>query len=466
LVHKVSAYDPSTLMLPRKQPGIAREIALRALAAVRRGLFAEHALSRELDHQDVAREDRGLATELVYGVLRWRLRLDAIVNRCLDRPGSKLRPELLDILRIALYQLIFLDRIPDHAAVDQAVIQAGIHVGGRASALVNAVLRRFLRDPEALDPAPGSNSRELATYYSHPLWLVERWLENLGPEKAREVLSQNNSRAPLVVRANRLKISADELLGLLTRHNIEAQRIPSLPDAMTIRPAGLPVSALPGYQKGLFVVQDAASQMVAPLLAPTAGERVLDVCAAPGGKSAHLAALANNELELVACDSDPVRLEELRLNLERLGARRPHLICGDASDPNFLHSLGTFDKILLDPPCSNLGVLRHNPEVKYRIRKQDLAAFARRQRLMLDAAAPALRLGGLLVYSVCTVTIEETFGVVNSFLKDVTNFKPSPSETSQGLLQEVIDTQGFMRTFPAPECVAMDGFFAARLKRN
>ena len=450
----------------KKHAGVAREIALEAVAAVRRGLFAEPALAGELEHQDPGREDRGLATELVYGVLRWKLRLDAIVARCLDRPGSKLQPEVLDILRIALYQLIFLDRVPNHAAVDQAVIQARSHIGGRGPALVNAVLRRFLRDPDALDPLPGPDTRALATYYSHPVWLVQRWIEELGHEKVLDVLSQNNSRALLVVRANRLKTSADELLKLLTDYEVEAQRIFSLPDALMVRPAGHPVSSLPGYREGLFAVQDGASQMVAPLLAPARGERVLDACAAPGGKTAHLAALVNNELELVACDSDPVRLEEMRLNLERLGVGPPRLTCGDASDPNFVRSLGTFDKILLDPPCSNLGVLRHNPEVKYRIRKHDLDALARRQRLLLDAVAPALRPGGLLIYSVCTVTVEETIDVVTSFLNDTPDYTLSPLESTEAPMPEVIDARGFMKTFPAPARLATDGFFVARLQRN
>jgi 16S rRNA (cytosine967-C5)-methyltransferase len=434
------------------------------LDTVRGGRFAEPALAETLDARGLPREDRALATELVYGVLRWRLRLDAVIDRLLDKPDRKFPSLLSDILRIALYQLLLLDRIPSHAAVNEAVIQAKGRFPGREG-FVNAILRRALRDVETLDQSPGDDPESLSSYYSHPLWLVERWMDELGPEATRAVLEFNNSRAPLIVRVNRIKIDPDGLLDLFSQEGVRAARSLRDPDALTITSSGGPVYEMPGFRQGLFAVQERASQMIAPLLGAIAGERILDACAAPGGKTAHLAALLDNALSLTAMDSDPPRLRETKKNLKRLGVTGVEAKRGDARDEGVISELGLFDRILVDAPCTNLGVLRHNPEVKYRIRPEDPAASADRQIQILRATSKALKSGGTLLYSVCTVSREETDEVIRQFLAESPDYALSPIRPEEVSLQHAVDPDGFLRTFP-PRGEETDGFFAARMKRG
>ncbi|MEJ2717204.1 MAG: 16S rRNA (cytosine(967)-C(5))-methyltransferase RsmB [Deltaproteobacteria bacterium] len=454
-------------MPPRKSlPTRSRELALEVLEDVRRGSFAEHALSDRLEKAGTLRdEDRGLATELVYGVLRWRTRLERIIKQCSKHPSDRIRPDLREILDIALYQIFVLDRIPDHAAVDQAVIQARTRLGSRTAAFVNAILRRALRERATVDPLPGDDPVSLADYYSHPIWLVKRWIKEFGPQRTRRILSENNLKPPLMARVNRLKTTRERFADLLQRNGVTADLIPLLSDGVRIASMSGPVQALPGYKDGLFMVQDTAAQLIAPLLGVQKGDRVLDACAAPGGKTSHLAALARNWLRIVAIESDPVRLEETRKNLDRLGVDAAELVHGDASDPAFVKSLGEFDRVLLDPPCTNLGVLRRSPEARYRSRPSDPAVFAQIQLKMLNATAPVLKPGGMLLYSVCTVSEEETAGVVTQFLDTHQDFRLVPIRAGEVNASGLADEHGFFRTFPSPEIMLLDGFFAARLQR-
>lgn len=445
----------------------ARESALNILEEVRRGRFAEHALSEHLACEPpLSPEDRGLITELVYGVLRWQTRLDGIITRCSDHPLSTLKPAVRQILRIALYQLILLDRIPDHAAVDQAVQLARSRFGKPTSGFVNAVLRRALRDRERVDPLPKLDPGSLAVYYSHPTWLVRRWFVEVGPDETARILQRNNKRVEMAVRANSLKTSLDSLAALWTSHGIGFELIPDLPSALRITSARVPVHSLPGFEDGLFVVQDVAAQMISPLVGVQAGDRVLDACAAPGGKTSHLVALAGGEVSVTAVDFDRERLQELQANLFRLGVKNARLVAGDMSDPEFVRTLGPFDRVLLDPPCTNLGVLRHNPEARYRIRLGDPARFAELQSRMLTSAALAVKTGGTLVYSVCTVSAEETTGVVRRVVQSNQGLFLDPIAAHEVPSSEFIDVNGFFTTFPPPTHIALDGFFAARMRRD
>lgn len=451
---------------PAARAGLAREVALNALLDVSSGRYAEHALSVHLDRANPLPEDRALATELVYGVLRWRKRLDGVLHRCLDRPRKKLDPSLLEILRIALYQLLLLDRIPDHAAVDQAVIQSRLHCGTHIAPFANGVLRNALRKRETVDPVPGTDASSLAEYYSHPLWLVTRWIDQLGPDLTRGILIHNNSRAPLDVRVNRIMATPERVEELLGRHDVATQSVANMPNCLQVSAPKGPVGSLPGYQEGLFTAQARASQMIAPLMRAGPGDRILDACAAPGGKTAQLADQMGNKGLIVAVDVDPIRLDETRQNLQRLGVRCVDARCGDVSDPEFVASLGAFDRILLDAPCSNLGVLRHNPEVKYRLGPEDPAKCAGRQLRMLMAASAGLKRGGTLVYSVCTITTEETSGVVSDFLSNRDGYTLIPLDPNEAPSSKFVDAHGFFSTFPPTDADPLDGFFAARIRRQ
>lgn len=447
---------------PRVSP--SRTLALEVLDRVRAGQFAETALSAILQKEDPSPKDRALATELVYGVLRWRDRLDSIIAKCLARPDKKPDPRVWEILRIAAYQVFFLNRIPDHAAVDQAVTQARMGSGKHAGSFVNAVLRKALRERGVLDPPPGEDPDRLAVYYSHPGWLVHRWVNEYGPHRTKDILKHNNSRASLELRVNRLKADVAQVVDLLGSGNIEAQPVPHMPDALRISGPVGSVDSLPGFQEGLFLVQGLASQMIAPLLNPMPGERILDACAAPGGKTAHIAALTGDRAQIVALDVNPVRLKETARNLERLGVRSVELVQGDAADPDLLKRLGTFDRILLDAPCANLGVLRHNPEAKYRVVPETLAKLAETQAGLLRNSVRALKRTGTLVYSVCSCAEEETRRLVDSFLAESPDYAMDPISPEEVVSEYFLDARGFFATFPPIPELPLDGFFAARLR--
>jgi 16S rRNA (cytosine967-C5)-methyltransferase len=450
----------------RTQAAPSREAALDVLEAVETGGFAEPELDRELQGRCLSPEDRALATELTYGVVRWKKRLDAIIDQCLARPNKKLRPTLRGILRLALYQVILLDRVPCHAAVHQAVVQARGRLGNNAAGFVNAVLRQALRNPDTVDPIVSDDPNSLATHYSYPVWLVKRWINEFGLDVTRHILAHGNFRAPMIVRANPLKTSRNDLIDLLSSERVTAIATMPDPDALWIRSARTSPMDLPGFGEGLFAVQDRASQMVAPLLRPSPGERILDACSAPGGKAAHLAALTRNNATITALDDNRHRLEEETRNLERLGVTCAELIKGDAGDSSFCRELGLFDKILLDAPCSNLGVIRHNPEVKYRSTPGGLKKLAQHQLEMLMTVSVSLRSHGTIVYSVCTVTREETTDVITRFLKQKPEFSVDHIVPEEVPLPDVIRPSGFMTTFPSSDEVPMDGFFAARLRKS
>lgn len=443
----------------------SREIALEVLHRVHSGEFAETALSTILDKERPLPKDGALATELVYGVLRWRDRLDSIVAKCLARPNKKLAPPISEILRLAVYQLFFLDRIPDHAAVDQAVTQTR-RFGKNSTAFVNAVLRKALRDRASLDQPPCDNPDALAVYYSHPEWLVRRWKRKYGIDRTTDILEHNNSRAPLELRVNSLKSRAAHVIDLLAARGIETKTVSNMPDALRMAGPTGSVDSMPGFREGLFLVQGLASQMIAPLLKPEPGQRILDACAAPGGKTSHIAALTNDKAEITALDSNAKRLRETAENLQRLGVRSVKLVQGDAGDPDLIRTLGTFDRILVDAPCANLGVLRHNPEAKYRIFPRTLAKISAYQSTLLQNTASALKRGGMLVYSVCSCSDEETLDLIEAFVKSHTEFSIDPLPPGELVSEDLLAARAFFATYPVSSNFPLDGFFAARLYRK
>jgi 16S rRNA (cytosine967-C5)-methyltransferase len=444
----------------------ARQAALEALIALRSGQFAEHAISKQLERQKLSAADRGLTTELVYGVLRWRDRLDGIIGRTLDRPQRSLNAVVRDILRMALYQMTMLERIPDHAVVDQAVRQSRARFGQKTASFVNGVLRRFAREREALDPPPTDDPASIGMFYSHPVWLVQHWIERFGQEAAVRILEHNNSRAPLVLRVNALKATPAEVTTLLANHGVAVSEVPALPYALILGDIREAVFNLPGFQEGLFTVQETASQMIAPLVRAEAGLRILDACAAPGGKTAHLAALARNEAILVAVDASSQRLQQAKENFARLGVTTVECLTGDAASPDFLGQLGVFDRILVDAPCSNLGVLRHNPDARYRVQPSDLTHLGERQRALLENLSHSLKPGGIMVYAVCSPMEAETMDVVRSFLDRRTDFALEPIHESEVPYPEFLHPDGVLKTFPPTAEYLVDGFFAARFRRS
>ncbi len=442
----------------------ARESALDVLALTREGRHAEAALSTVLNHEQLSARDRALVTEIVYGVLRWRDRLDAVMNRSATCGSLQISSHIRDILRIAFYQLIFLDRIPHSAAVNQAVSQVKSTANPRFAGLVNAVLRSFLRDTSVKDPRPSDRPHDLATYYSHPEWLVTQWLSEYGPDITRRILSANNGPAPLDIRINRLTGDSDQLMKLLHGYVSHIGAVKGSPDVLRITGVHGPIETLPGFAEGLFTVQSLASQMIGVFLEAQPGERILDACAAPGGKTAHLAALTNGKARITAVEHNQERVRAMIANLRRLRVEA-EVVQADATDEAALPASARFDRILVDAPCSGLGVLRHNPETRYRTKEHEPPLYAEKQKKLLDTACKLLVPRGTLVYSVCSVTPQETYGVMQAFLNTHKNFRISAPKEPNLFRSEYQPQPGVLKTFPSVAQDEVDGFFAVRFSR-
>jgi 16S rRNA (cytosine967-C5)-methyltransferase len=357
-----------------------------AYAVVRRvlaeGAYADRALHGEA--RGLSPRDRALAKQLAFGTVQRRLTLDHVID---ERVSGRLEPGVRAALQLGLFQLLFLDRVAEHAVIAEAVELAKPSPGHR---VVNAVLRRVQREGA---PLPSDVTiRGAAIRHSHPEWLVELWWDALGAEETRALLAADNEPAELALRVNSLVDS-------------DLSDIPGERDGDTIVVDG-PFDALahPGYAAGAFTPQSRASQLVAPALGPRPGERVLDLCAAPGGKTTHIAALMGDEGEVVAVERHPGRARALRASAERMHAGSVHVVVGDAKafeDPD------GFDRVLLDPPCSGLGTLRSHPDLRWRVTPRAIDLLVVEQDALLASARRALRPGGTLVYSVCTISPAE-----------------------------------------------------------
>jgi 16S rRNA (cytosine967-C5)-methyltransferase len=446
-----------------------RLLAFEVLTRVEEGAFSDLALDAILSRRpDMDRRDRGLVTELIYGVLRCRGRLDFALSTFCKQPLEKIEIPVLQILRIGAYQLLHLDRIPDRAAVHETVEMAHELKLSRASGFINGVLRALIRGKETLVwPDPRKQPREsLIHSYSLPPWLAEALQVQLGDAEAQALAEALLVQAPFTLRANTLKDERRTLMDALTAHGDEVEATSFAPEGLAVVGNVGKDSLAGGIRDGLFMVQDEASMLIAHLLAPQKGERLLDVCAAPGGKTTHLAALAGNEAKILALDLHEKRLRLVREGAAKLGCRGIETKAWDLLQrPDFL-AAGSFDRVLVDAPCSGLGVMRRNPEVRWRRKPSDLEKMAVIQNTILENVAPLVREGGVLLYSVCTFTPEETFGVMEEFL----NRHPDFVQTDLRPLcppawETLFDGSGNFRTWPHRH-MKMDAFFAVRFQRR
>lgn len=365
----------------------------------------------ELAADDLAERDRPLLRAMLTGSLRWHHRLEWQIEQLLDRPIARRDRLLGSLLRIGLTQIQVL-RIPEHAAVSATVAAADRLRLGRARGLVNAILRRFLRERDQLD----ERMRDVdVACYSHPQWLIDAFRQD-WPRQWQVILEAGNAMPPLWLRVNQTRIERDAYLALLETVHMQAEVADGLPDAVLVSEP-VPVERLPGFADGLVSVQDAAAQRVADLMQVQPGQRVLDACAAPGGKTAHLLERCPALTELVAVDNDAERLDRIRSNLDRLGLSAT-LIEGDASAPEDWFSGAAFDRVLVDAPCSATGVIRRHPDIKLLRRHDDLPELAALQRRILDALWPLLKPGGRLVYVTCSMLQTENTAVVSGFADD------------------------------------------------
>lgn len=450
--------------------GKPRDLALSVLNSDDGGSSkAEWSLSERWDAFPWADErDRSLAMNLVQGVRRWRLRLDWIVRRCIEFPFKRVDPPVLNILRLAIYQILFMSKVPQSAAVDEAVRQARtISNKPHLTGFVNAILRGVCRERKALilPPPKGKSVEELSVYYSFPEWMVSMWASEMGREETMKLLDALNQVPRAVCRANILKARREEVIRFLSDEGLAPQQTAFSPQGVVLEGLKGPPDRLRAFSKGLFQIQGEAAQICAYLLAPERGDVILDVCAGLGGKSTHLAELTCDRARIVSLDQSIERLKMLSESARRLGISSIEAVAGDALEPLDRLFSRHFDKILLDAPCSGLGVINRHPEIKWRRTEGDIKRHAQLQLRMLSSSAALLKPGGKILYATCTVTREENDSVVKEFLRIHPEMALLPlHEEAPGWARELIDNDGFFRTYPHRH--KMEGFFSALLRKK
>ncbi len=434
----------------------ARAIAFRALLQVERAdAFLNLALDAGLKAAgNLPRQDAALATELAYGVSRRALALDSALARHSRRPLEKLETAVHVALRLGAYQLLYLDRVPAHAAVDETVQVAKDAGLGRAAGFLNAVLRRLAEKPEV--PLPDDPIDRLSVETSHPRWLVERWVARLGLEEATALCRADNEAPAVCVRVH--GASREEVIAALARDDVQARPTALSPLGLWLEDPG-PLVRLKAFQKGLFQVQDEAAQLVSFMAGARPGMRVLDACAAPGGKACHLASQVGPQGEVFALDVHPRKLQRIEDEAKRLGvASSMRLRSADAARP-LPFAQRSFDLILLDAPCSGLGTLRRHPELRYRRTAGDVKRLADGQRALWQNLVAYLKPGGAFVYAVCSPEPEEGAEQLPAF--EAAGLRLAPPSAEGVPWGEVLDAKGTLATWPHRH--RADSFFAARL---
>jgi 16S rRNA (cytosine967-C5)-methyltransferase len=450
------------------KPSSTRELALYVLATAQgRERHVEDLLAEVLKkHANLPRAERALLLELVQGVKRWELRLDYLLSHLSRLPWRKVHPLVKQILRLAAYQILFLDRIPAHAAVDEAGRLAksrrlpASHVG-----FINAILRRLAGGE--VPPLPRLEDEPvaaLAVASAHPDWLAARWLDRYGFEEAQARLTANNQVPPLTVRVNTLKTDLHSLMARLAGEGVRAVPCQLSPMGLLFQDFDQAPVTLPSYREGLWLFQDEAAQLTTSLLPLIPGQKILEIGAGRGGKTSHLGEKLQNQGLLLAVDNHRQRLLSLRQNLKRWGVTCVQAIRTDATQALPIKP-DSLDAILLDAPCSALGIIRRHPEIKTRLKETDLATFPPRQRQMLEQAAPLLKPGGRLLYITCTTEPEENEELVKGFLGEHPEYRlANEPERLPPPARHFLQPSGFFRTSPAEQ--HLDGFFAAVLIRQ
>lgn len=434
------------------------EARVRAHAVVRRvfeqGAYADEALQGEARQLDA--RDRSLAMRLAYGAIQRRGTLDHVIERLAERPPERLDPAVLTALRVGLYELLYLHGAPDRAVVDEAVeIAKRGSRGGHG--LVNAVLRRAAREGRdaLLAQLSDDTPQGAATMHSHPLWMARMWWTELGPNDARALMAADNEPGELALRVNTLRAEPASVASTLA---VSHHGDPNLLEAIVLD-GPLDVHGTAAWRAGRLIAQSRAAMLVSRVLSPKTGERVLDLCAAPGGKTTHLAALMAGEGEIVAVERNPKRAAALKDTVSKLGADIVRVEEADAGEPR--PEGPVFDRVLVDPPCSGLGTLQARPDLRWRVRPEQVAEMAEQQARILAAGARAVRPGGVLVYSTCTLCSAENERQVECFLADHPQFALDPIADLSGYAHPHL--AGALLTLPHRDRTA--GFFIARLRR-
>jgi len=441
----------------------AREIALEVIHRVHKtGSYANLLLPKKLRESDLDRRDKAFTTELTYGTLRAKGTLDWIIQQFSKQKPDKIPDLVLDLTRMSVYQIMYMD-VPDHASVNEAVLIAKKNFHPGISKFVNGLLRTIAREKDNL-PWPDKEkdpARYISLKYFHPPWIVKMWIEEFGIEQTEALCEADNRPPKFVIRVNTLKITPEKLTDELKEAGWQVEPGMYMPEALVAKDAG-DITRVPQFKEGQFYAQDESSMIIAHVVDPQPGETILDVAAAPGGKTTHMAQLMHNKGQILSVDVNPNRVNLLKQNIQRMGAFIAQAIKADATKLKSVVKKPV-DRILCDAPCSGLGVLARRPDARWTKKPEQIEELSHLQTDILTSVADFVRPGGVLVYSVCTVTRQETKLVVERFLRiredfyvgDVAPYLPEPlrADVRDGMIQLLPSRHG------------IDGLFIARLRR-
>ncbi len=444
----------------------SRTLAFLALKNIyQKKAYTDIALNRVIKSAgrsvEISQAERNFACELVYGTLRRQRTLDALIDLLGKKKAAQQPPDLRIILHLGLYQLKYLDRIPDSAAVNTSVELAKQNGLARLGGVVNGLLRGYIRQAELADPLELSEDpiARLGILHSFPDWIVKIWLEQLPIEEVDRLLGWFNQSPKLDLRVNTLKTTVKDVEIAFQEHDIAVSRIPGVPQGLRLESAGA-VTELPGYKQGWWVIQDSSAQLVGHLLDPQPGETIIDACAAPGGKTTHIAELIGDSGQIIACDRAEKRLNKVRENAARLQLKSIDIQVKDSR--NVAEFTNLADRVLLDAPCSGLGTLHKRPDIRWRKTFESLKELFPLQRELLDRVATWVKPKGILVYATCTLNFLENEKIVESFLENHKNWsiKFPPDAIDNNLVMP----KGWIKVYP--HLHDMDGFFMVKLVRD
>jgi 16S rRNA (cytosine967-C5)-methyltransferase len=434
-----------------------RAVAAQILSeAESSSVYVDYVMEKHLQRSAFPARDRALVTALVHGVARWRVRLDAEIQQHFRHHYDEAQPFVKNVLRGAVYQMLFMDRIPAYAAVDEAVEMIQLRFGNNFSRLANGVLRNIQRAPMEWPPIESVVEKKelkmLAQMFSHPEWLLKRWIEQFGWKETAALAEADNRIPPITVRVVRPEENLKPWLEQMAAREVTPEPIKHVPNFYRL-PHLDDITALPGFAEGWFAVQDPSAGMVTRLAAPQKGETVIDLCAAPGGKALHLAEMVATG-KIVAVDLDP-----WRLHMVKEGAQRLHCAIQPVIADARTFAAMPADVVLVDAPCSGLGVLSRRSDLRWRRRQKDIADMVELQKEILTNASELVKTGGRLIYSTCTIDSEENEKVVDWFLEHHQEFRLEPAKNFVHVM--FCDERGYIRTLQSRH--NMDGSFAARL---
>ncbi|MBD0361385.1 MAG: 16S rRNA (cytosine(967)-C(5))-methyltransferase [Coleofasciculus sp. C3-bin4] len=440
-----------------------RQLAFLALRDVhRRGAFTDIALDRVLRTAKLNSADRGLVTEIVYGSVRRSRTLDALIDQLGKKKAHQQPPELRTILHIGLYQLRYQERIPPSAAVNTTVELAKENGFKGLAGVVNGLLRQYERLAASSSDSlqlPVEPVERLGVLHSFPDWIIQMWIEQLGVEETEQLCEWLNQSPSIDLRINPLRVSIEDVEAAMQSAGVNVHRLPQLPQALRVAGGTGTIQKLPGFSEGWWTVQDSSAQLVSHLLDPQAGDVVIDACAAPGGKTTHIAELMGDEGKIWACDKAASRLKKLKENAQRLQLKSIQICTGDSR--NFPQFTNSADRVLLDAPCSGLGTLHRRPDIRWRVTAATVDELSVLQGELLEQAATWVKPGGVLVYATCTLHQQENEGVILPFLERHSHWQiePPPADSPVSAFST---PQGWLKVWPHRH--QMDGFFMVRLK--